>query len=254
MAKRKERIGFIFEFKWLDSIEKRSDEERLKIYEAIVYYGCRGELRKIPKAAEMAFDIIKSTLDARKVDYDQKCEKNQKVAKEYQEKMKDLRANVNERSQSLRVGTDKTRLDKTRLNKENINIKERKDTNVSSCVCKAEKKKSYVNPLEVEEIDPIDEHFIKFRAWQKEKTPNILKLQYTNLITENEFWTLVLKIDPSRVDIDAAIEKIKNMVFQIENRKDLRKRYTNLYLTTLNWLKRNGEIKDEKISVEDLQK
>lgn len=36
---------------------------------------------------------------------------------------------------------------------------------------------------------------------------------------------------------------MSEIVQQIENRKDLRKRYTSLYLTMFNWLKRNYEDK-----------
>ena len=33
--------------------------------------------------------------------------------------------------------------------------------------------------------------------------------------------------------------QVAKTIAEIENRKDLRKKYTNLYLTTLNWLKRS---------------
>ena len=64
--------------------------------------------------------------------------------------------------------------------------------------------------------------------WMEKHTPYI----YANIrpLTQAEFNCLVEKYNSTQ---------ICDTLSQIENRKDLRKNYTNLYRTLLNWLKTN---------------
>lgn len=72
--------------------------------------------------------------------------------------------------------------------------------------------------------------FIKFNEWLGRKAPYCSNIKnFPTQITEDEF--LKLKSRYSGKEIADTIE-------QIENRKDLRKRYTNLYRTVLNWAKK----------------
>lgn len=68
----------------------------------------------------------------------------------------------------------------------------------------------------------------KFDGWIKANAPYV----YANLepLTEKEFESLRDKYNS---------KQIADTIEQIENRKDLRKRYKNLYRTLLNWLKTN---------------
>ena len=78
--------------------------------------------------------------------------------------------------------------------------------------------------IEVEEYRSDD--LKKLDKWMEEKTPYI----YENIrhINDKEYKALISRY---------TIGQICDMLQQIENRKDLRKRYTNLYRTLLNWLK-----------------
>lgn len=78
--------------------------------------------------------------------------------------------------------------------------------------------------LEVEEYRSDD--LKKLDVWMEEKTPYI----YENIrhINEKEYRALMARY---------TIAQICDTLQQIENRRDLRKRYTNLYRTLLNWLK-----------------
>lgn len=78
--------------------------------------------------------------------------------------------------------------------------------------------------LEVEEYRSDD--LKKLDVWMEEKTPYI----YENIrhINEKEYKALMARY---------TIAQICDTLQQIENRRDLRKRYTNLYRTLLNWLK-----------------
>lgn len=84
------------------------------------------------------------------------------------------------------------------------------------------------------------ENFNEQKSFQSERLKKFLNLlntecpyiskHYTHLLTESEFERLLDKYTSK--DIWATVQ-------QIENRVDLRKKYTNLYRTLLNWLKNN---------------
>lgn len=74
--------------------------------------------------------------------------------------------------------------------------------------------------------------FQKFNLWLKENCPYLSNPRNITQLTEKEF--LKLKEAYSGTQISETLS-------QIENRKDLRKKYTSLYRTTLNWIKKNGQ-------------
>lgn len=75
--------------------------------------------------------------------------------------------------------------------------------------------------------------FIKFNKWIKEKAPFCSNPKnFTHQITEEEFIKLKKKYSG---------QQIADIVEKIENRKDLRRRYSNLYLTVNNWIKKEAE-------------
>jgi hypothetical protein len=76
--------------------------------------------------------------------------------------------------------------------------------------------------------------FEKFKQWLIAHAPYCANPKNFTQMTENEFVKLKEKYTS---------QQIADMIEQIENRKDLRKRYSNLYRTVLNWLKRNDEKK-----------
>ena len=72
--------------------------------------------------------------------------------------------------------------------------------------------------------------FIKFNDWLKRKAPFCSNPKnFSSQITEAEFLKLKEKYTS---------KQIADIIEQIENRKDLRKRYANLYRTVLNWAKK----------------
>lgn len=72
--------------------------------------------------------------------------------------------------------------------------------------------------------------FLKFNDWLKRNAPYCSNAKnFSFQITEAEFLKLKEKYTG---------KQIADIIEQIENRKDLRKRYTNLYRTVLNWAKK----------------
>lgn len=84
------------------------------------------------------------------------------------------------------------------------------------------------NRLSLYDDESRSETLKKFDGWIKANAPYV----YANLepLTEKEFESLRDKYNS---------KQIADTIEQIENRKDLRKRYKNLYRTLLNWLKTN---------------
>ena len=72
--------------------------------------------------------------------------------------------------------------------------------------------------------------YLKFNEWMKKKAPYCSNSKnFPSQITESELLKLKEKYSG---------QEIADIIEQIENRKDLRKRYTNLYRTVLNWAKK----------------
>lgn len=74
--------------------------------------------------------------------------------------------------------------------------------------------------------------YSKFLDWMKRNAPYCNNPKnFSHQITEEEFYRLKEKYSG---------KELADIIEQIENRKDLRKRYTNLYRTVLNWIKRES--------------
>ena len=72
--------------------------------------------------------------------------------------------------------------------------------------------------------------YLKFNEWMQRKAPYCSNSKnFPSQITESELLKLKEKYSG---------QEIADIIEQIENRKDLRKRYTNLYRTVLNWAKK----------------
>lgn len=99
-----------------------------------------------------------------------------------------------------------------------------------SRVDKSTKKESPNGDKKETEVSSLNPDFIKFNDWIKRKAPFCSNPKnFPSQITEDEF----LKLKESYTG-----KQIADIVEQIENRKDLRKRYVNLYRTVLNWAKK----------------
>lgn len=85
-------------------------------------------------------------------------------------------------------------------------------------------------PVESPEEQSYDEAYNKFMNWIQENASFCANNKnFPHQITPGELERLKEKYKP---------EQIAHVILQIENRKDLRKKYSNLYLTVLNWAKR----------------
>lgn len=91
-------------------------------------------------------------------------------------------------------------------------------------------KKNKKNKNEKEEYMNTDSDFYKFNSRLKTDCKNVCKL--SNQITEDQFTKLMQTY--TKIQIWEIME-------QMENKKDLTKKYTSVYRTALNWLKNNEQ-------------
>lgn len=104
------------------------------------------------------------------------------------------------------------------------------DTNKNDKNDKNENKERETRTQQPESTNP---DYIKFNNWIQEKAPYCSNPRnFPHQITEEEFIKLKKKYSG---------QQIADIVEKIENRKDLRKRYSNLYLTVNNWIKKEIE-------------
>ena len=116
-----------------------------------------------------------------------------------------------------------------------IRLAERSRANGKKGGRKAEKKNleepkkptGFCGFLELPEYQGRCENLLKLDEWKQKNTPFV----YKNLrpLTQKEFEQLTKKYSS---------RQICDTLLQIENRKDLRKKYSDPYLTLLNWMKR----------------
>lgn len=89
-----------------------------------------------------------------------------------------------------------------------------------------EKKKGFESYYSQDKYKDRNERLMKFDAWVKTSAPYIYESMAP--LTQKEFDALLAKHD---------VKEICQTIEQIENRKDLRKKYVSLYRTLLNWMK-----------------
>ena len=114
------------------------------------------------------------------------------------------------------------------INSINDNINRINDNiNSQSKVEESKEEEKEISPNGDKKKNP---YFEKFELWIKENAPYCANPIHIKQLTEAEFLKLKEKYKA---------EQIAETVLKIENRKDLRKKYSNLYRTLINWLKTN---------------
>ena len=121
------------------------------------------------------------------------------------------------------------------LNDYNVNTTSTPRQHVVNTKEEKEKEKEYkkestnVDKKETSVSSPSPD-YLKFNEWMQRKAPYCSNSKnFPSQITESELLKLKEKYSG---------QEIADIIEQIENRKDLRKRYTNLYRTVLNWAKK----------------
>lgn len=203
-------------------------EVRYEVYDAIIEYAASGRLSELKPLAKMAFSFIKYEMDNNQRKYDEKVERNRINGSKGGAPKGNTNALLKQPKQPKTTETTQNnptveKTTETTLNdNDNDNDKEIDSTDVEPI------KKGANAPKE--NAHTPSERYVKFTQLLDKDCPYISG-HYTHLISEDEFDRLMEKF---------TAKDVWDTIQQIENRVDLRKKYTNLYRTLLNWLKREN--------------
>lgn len=208
------RDGFIFYRSFYDAIKDLPRDIQGEIYTAIMEYSLNGkETENLNPIARSLFALMKPQIDAN----NKRFENGRKGGRP----KSDNKPNVNQVITKTKPSNNqnKTKVKPKDKDKDNDNVNDKKESS------NEDKKEA-----EASSCDSTNPDFLKFNDWIKRKAPFCGNPKnFPSQISEQEFMKLKEKYTG---------KQIAETIEQIENRKDLRKRYTNLYRTVLNWAKK----------------
>lgn len=208
------RESFIFYSSWLEAINLLPEEMRGDLFAAIVLYGIQGEMPAQPNPLMQAMlAMVRPQIEANNIRYDN-----------YKKNVENGRLGGRP---VKKEANDENPLDNPLDNPlenplENHNVNGNVNDNEKENELEREAKASTHTP---------NEDYIKFKDWIKQKAPYCANPKNfpASQITEAEF----LKLKQLFTG-----QQIAEVIEQLENRKDLRRKYVNLYRTVLNWAKK----------------
>ena len=203
-----QKDSFVFRKEWRDAVAGLPVDIRAEIYEAIIEYALTGTVSVGMKPmANAAFALVKA-----RIDYDNSLSAKRSAAGR---KGGAPKGNSNASKQAKQAKTTKKQAKTSKGCLEDIPpippIEDNIDSSQSS-------ESAHINSARED-----------FEKWLGESCPYISK--HYKLLSDEELMKL-----KSEYGSKAIAEECMN----IENRVDLRKKYSNLYRTLLNWLKRNN--------------
>lgn len=200
--------SFVFYASWYEAIVNLPRDVQGDVLTAIVEYGLSGETtEQLKPITRTILALIKPLIDAN----NQRFENGQKGGRPPKEETKAKPNNnqtITKVEPNVNVNVNKSSIEDI---KKESPYGDEKESELSSC--------THANP-----------DFIKFNEWLLKNAPYCADTKhFAKQITETQFLRLKQKYTG---------KQIADTISQIENRKDLRKRYTDLYRTALNWLKK----------------
>ena len=200
------RKGFNFYRSYFDVAMELPDKDRLAFYDALAKRQFLGEEPTLTGVAKLAYISQKYVIDSQVKGWEDKTGTSLKVVEKQE---------VNTPCQGGCQGGDgggSYAPSVQEKEKEKEEVKEKVNINIIS-----------------DEIKKLKEDFERFNNWLDTETTFIRKIK--TQMTEEQFIKLKKKYNSVQ---------IMNTVLNLENYKDATKRYTSVYLTVSNWLKRDA--------------
>lgn len=207
------RESFVFYRSFYESAKHLPSEVQCEVYNAIMEYALNGNLpTELSTIANSIFILIKPQIDKNNKRYENGKNGGRPVISGDKQKPNN--------NQTITKG-------KPNHNQTITNIEP--NDNVNDNVNDIKKESTNVDKKETSVSSPSTD-YLKFNEWMQRKAPYCSNSKnFPSQITESELLKLKEKYSG---------QEIADIIEQIENRKDLRKRYTNLYRTVLNWAKK----------------
>jgi len=208
------RDSFIFYKSFYDAIRDLPRDVQGEIYTAIMEYSLYGkETDDLKPIARSIFTLMKPQIDKNNSRYEN-GKKGGRPPKNDEPKGENQKPNGNQ--------TETKSKPKGENQKPNVNDNDNVNDNKKEISSNEDTKK------EAGASSPSSD-YLKFTKWIEDHAPYCANPKNFNQITEEE----LIKLKKKYTGLQVA-----EIIEQIENRKDLRKRYTNLYRTVLNWAKK----------------
>ena len=221
----------VFYASWLDAIKNLPREMQGEVLTAIIEYGLSGEttasLKPITKAM---LALVKAQIDINNKRYENSLKggrKREEDGNEGNQVQTKPEPSANQTETKVKPNPNQVQ---TKPEPNNVNVNDNDNDNDKEIVStNVEPIKKGTN-VPKENTHTPSERYAKFTQLLGKDCPYISS-HYSHLISEDEFDRLMEKF---------TAKDVWDTIQQIENRVDLRKKYTNLYRTLLNWLKRDN--------------
>ena len=201
------RDSFVFYRGWKEALDELSNGEKLAIYEAICNYALDG---KTPDFTGLLNALFKSFVP--QIDIN---------TKRWENGRKGGAPKGNKNAEKQNVAKNEINQNQPKSTKDQPNVNANANVNVNEGMSAA---KACTHALTGGET------YTKYVEWLRTNAPYIFS-HYSNLVKEEQLTKLME---------DYSLSVILQTIAQIENRSDLRKKYTNLYMTLKNWLRKEA--------------
>lgn len=226
---------FLFNPDWAEILKGRKPQIRLEVYDAIIEYAASGTLPELKAESDMAFQFIKKEIDWNRTQYEEKAEARREAgrkgglakAAKLSKSSKSSKAKQNVAKVAKLSIYDNDNDNVNDINKE-LSYESQKEAHTRSPLSILQQ---YMNDhADGTAYEPKNPNYWRFLAWIRESAPYVAS--HLMPLTEAQFESLKARY---------GADPLGDMILRIENRKDLRSRYTNLYRTLNSWFKRDGD-------------
>ena len=216
---------------WAEQLEELPEKDQLELFWAVFRYGLNGEEPELKTYQKAIFKGFKNDIDRNQERYEALVEKRRINGKKGAEaRWQNMAKDGKNGNTILANGKNGLDVDVDDNVSSNEDIKETIPKGI------AKKKGFSLGVMEIQEIfsdyesKATDESYKKFLNWSKITTPYIAT--HLRPLTEKQFLNLKSAFGSELLGLTME---------NIENRKDLRKKYQDLYRTLINWCKRESE-------------
>lgn len=223
---------------WAEQLEGLPENDQLELFWAIFRYGLEGEIPQLKTYQNAIFKGFKNDIDRNRQKYDDKIEKRRDAGKKGAEARWNSKNGMAKNSKNGKAifANSKNGYNDNDNDNDNVDVDDNVDVSSNEDILKkhakaCKKERAFFSAKILEEYlkKSQDENYKKFLLWTKEHTPYIAS--HIHPLTEEQF---------NKLRDTYGANTVRICMENIENRKDLRKKYTDLYRTLINWCKREG--------------
>ena len=212
--------SFVFRKEWKQAVSELPNDARLEFYEAVISYGTDGTIPDLSPIAKLAFNFAKTTLDRDSERYEEIRQKRSEAGAAGNRKRwgeSQMRANANTESQMIANVA--------------VSVSDNVDDIVSKEKLSKEKPASAGKTKHSSDIEQLTDEQQAFIDELRRDFPSVMSMQQP----------LTFEQCQRLADAGYGSDQVRDVLGQMENCLQLKRKYKSAYATALNWLKRNGK-------------